>query len=556
MAGAALVIPNAAEECIARTGPCDARVAPQTGIWVLAVTILGSGMASIDGTAVNVALPTMQRGLHATAADVQWVIEAYSLFLASLILVGGSLGDRLGRRRIFAAGIMIFTVASIGCGVSPNVGFVIAARCLQGVGGACLVPGSLAIISASFDPVERGRAIGTWAGFSSITTAIGPVFGGWLVEAASWRTVFLINVPIAAVALVLLYRHVPESRDNGITGSIDWLGALVVTGALAGIVLGLIEAGPRGFGDPLVGASLIAGSLLLVAFVIVEARSPSPMVPLHVFRSRTFTGANLLTLLLYGALGGSLYFLPFDLQQVQRYSPTAAGAALVPFPVIIFVLSRWSGGLVQRYGARLPLVVGPIVTAIGFALFARPSVGGSYWTTFFPAVVVMSLGMTLVIAPLTTTVMNAVPTHQAGVASGVNNAVSRAAGLLAIAVLGLVVATTFASSLDSRLNTLQVSPAVRSTLDAQRSKLVDAPVPTGVTRTERAQIEDTLKEAFVAAFRASMLIAAALAVGSAVLAGWLIDGKQHVARQIHLIEVLGQLDEDVEENASLGAADG
>lgn len=524
--GAAAVVPNAADVCVIRSECPSARVAPRTEIWILAATILGSGIASIDATAVNVALPIMQRSLHATAADVQWVIEGYSLFLASLILVGGSLGDRLGRRRVFAAGLVIFTVASVACGIAPNIGLVIAARCVQGIGAACLVPGSLAIISASFEPARRGKAVGTWAGFSSITTAVGPVLGGWLAQAVSWRAVFLINVPIAAVTLFLLYRHVPESRDEEATGSIDWLGAAAVTGALAGLTFGLIEAGPHGFGDPLVAISLLGGVALGVVFVAIEAWIASPMVPLGIFRSRNFTGANLLTLSLYGALGGSLYFLPFNLQQVQHYSPTAAGAALLPFPIIAFVLSRWGGGLVQRYGARLPLVIGPIVTAAGFGLFAVPNIGGSYWTTFFPAVVVMSLGMTLVIAPLTTTVLNAVPTHQSGVASGVNNAVSRAAGLLAIAVLGLVVATTFASSLDSRLSSLHVSPAVKSAIDAQRSKFVDASVPADLPAAERAALVRALKESFVSGFRASTLIAATLAVASALLAAWLIDGKK------------------------------
>ena len=526
MTGASSVVPCAADECVIRSLPREEHVAPRAEVWVLAATILGSGIASIDATAVNVALPTMQREVHATAANLQWVIEAYSLFLAALILVGGSLGDRMGRRKMYAAGMAIFTVASVSCGAAPNIGFVIVARCLQGIGGALLVPGSLAIISASFDQTRRGKAVGTWAGFSSITTAIGPVLGGWLVQSISWRAVFFINVPIAVVTLYLLYRHVPETRDEEASGPIDWLGALVVTGALAGIVFGLIEAGPRGFGDPLVAGTLVGGIVLLPIFVVVEARAASPMVPLDVFRSRNFTGANLLTLLLYGALGGSLYFLPFDLQQVQMYPPTAAGAAFLPFPIIIFVLSRWAGGLIQRYGARLPLVIGPIVTALGLALFALPGIGGSYWTTFFPAVIVMSLGMTLVIAPLTTTVLNAVPTHRSGVASGVNNAVTRAAGLLAIAVLGLVVASTFTSSLDSRLNALHASPAVKRALHAQRTKFVDAPIPSGISPSERAQLERTLKEAFVTAFRVAMLIAAGLAAGSALLAAWLIEGKQ------------------------------
>jgi EmrB/QacA subfamily drug resistance transporter len=535
--GASSVIPRAAEECVMRSSTSDAHVAPQTEIWVLAATILGSGMASIDATAVNVALPTMQRSLHATAADLQWVIEAYSLFLASLILVGGSLGDRLGRRQVFAAGIALFTVASVACGASPNIGVLILARSVQGVGGALLIPGSLAIISASFNPSRRGKAIGTWSGFSVITTALGPVLGGWLVQNASWRWVFFINLPIAAVTVLLLYRHVPETRDDEVTGPLDWPGALLVTGALGGIVFGLIEAGPRGFGDPMVVVTLLGGVGLLAAFVVVESRSPSPMMPLEVFRSRTFTGTNLLTLLLYGGLGGSLYFLPFDLQQVQGYSPTAAGASFLPFTAIVFILSRWAGGLVQRYGAKLPLIVGPIITAAGFSLFALPDIGGSYWTTFFPAVVTMSLGMALVIAPLTTTVMNAVPTHQSGVASGINNAVTRAAGLLAIAALGLVVANTFSSRLDDRLSSLHVTPAVASALDSQRSKLVGATLPAGVNSTEKANLGSALKESFVSAFRVNMLIAAALALGSALLAAWLIDGKQPEQTESRLVEI-------------------
>jgi EmrB/QacA subfamily drug resistance transporter len=531
MTGAAGVIPLASEECVLQTGKADARVGRSAESWVLGATILGSSIASIDGTAVNVALPSMQTSLHATAADLQWVIEGYSLFLASLILVGGSLGDRLGRRRVYAAGIAIFTVASIACGAAPNVGFLVLARCVQGVGGACLVPGSLSIISASFDPSRRGRAIGTWSGFSAITTAIGPILGGWLAQYASWRWVFFINVPVAALTLFLLYRHVPESRDEQASGRIDWPGAVLVTAGLGGIVYGLIEAGGRGFGDPLVVASALAGVGFLGVFVAVEARSRSPMVPLGIFRSRDFTGANLLTLLLYGGLGGSLYYLPFALQQVHGYTPTAAGAAFLPFTVIVFTLSRWSGGLVDRYGARLPLIVGPIVTAIGFLLMAVPGIGGSYWTTFFPAVVIMSLGMTLVIAPLTTTVMNALPTHQSGVASGVNNAVTRAAGLLAIATLGLVVVSTFNASLDTRLRSLPISPAARGAVYAQRSKLVGASIPPGVSRVQAFRIETALKESFVSGFRVGMVVSALLALASAVIAAWLISGRRSESRQ-------------------------
>ena len=519
-------VPSASDAGVMQPDSGPGPVARRAEVWVLAATILGSSMTFIDGTVVNVALPTVQRTFHATSADLQWVIEAYSLFLSALILVGGSLGDRLGRRRVFAFGIVLFTIASIGCGAAPGIGVLIAARSLQGVGGACLVPGSLAIISAAFDPSRRGKAIGTWAGFTTITTALGPVLGGALVQHASWRWVFFINAPLAAIALFLVYRFVPESRDDEQSGRLDWFGALCITGGLGGIVFGLIEAGPFGFGDSIVLASLTAGVVLVVVFVFVEARAAAPMMPLDVFRSRTFTGTNLLTLLLYGGLGGSLYFFPFDLQQVQGYSPTAAGAAFLPFTLIVFLLSRWTGGLVQRYGAKLPLIVGPIITAIGFFLFAVPDIGGSYWTTFFPGVVVMSLGMAVVIAPLTTTVMNAVETHRSGVASGVNNAVSRAAGLLAIAVLGLVVASTFNAELDHRLSGLQVSPPVRRAVEAQRAKLAGASVPPHLSAAERARLEHALKESFVSGFRASMIGAGILAVLSALLAAWLIEGKK------------------------------
>src|ERR671932_340777 len=345
------------DEGVIRSRPCAAAVPARLGRWILAATILGSSLAFIDGTVVNVALPALQRDLHATAADLLWVIEAYSLFLSSLILVGGSLGDHLGRRRIFAAGVALFTLASVGCGLAPGVTSLVVARAVQGVGGALMVPGSLAIISASFDEDRRGQAIGTWSGFTTITSALGPVLGGWLIQHVSWRAVFFIDVPLGALTVALLLWHVPESRDEELSGGLDWWGALLVTLGLAAVVYGFIESGTLGLGHPLVVASLAAGAVALGLFVTVEARSRAPMLPLSLFRSRTFSGTNLLTLLLYGALGGTLYFLPLNLQQVQGYSATAAGAALLPFTAIMFALSRWAGGLVKRYGAQLPVSV-------------------------------------------------------------------------------------------------------------------------------------------------------------------------------------------------------
>lgn len=500
--------------------------------WILAATILGSSLSFIDGTVVNVALPTMQRDLRATGAEVQWVVEAYALFLAALILVGGSLGDRLGRRLVYAVGIGVFALASVWCGLAPNVTWLIIGRAVQGVGGALLVPGSLAIISASFDGARRGKAIGTWSGFTTVTSALGPVLGGWLVQNASWRWVFFINIPLAALTLALVFWHVPESRDEGEKGRLDVVGALLVTVGLGALVYGLIEWGATSnLGSPVVLGGLAVGVAALALFLLAEDRERNPMMPLSLFRSRTFSGANALTLLLYGGLGGALYFLPFNLQQVQGYSATAAGASLLPFTVVVFALSRWTGGLVGRVGARIPLTVGPLIVAAGFALFARPDLGGSYWTTYFPAVLVMSVGMALVIAPLTTTVMGAIEQSHSGLASGVNNAVSRTAGLLAIAVLGIAVAGSFNNSLDSRLSALKTSPAVTSGINGQRGKLAGVQIPAGVGARERATLRRAVDESYVSGFRLAMLIAAGLAVVSAAIAFFFLGGKSGATPQ-------------------------
>jgi EmrB/QacA subfamily drug resistance transporter len=387
-------------------------------------------MTFIDGTVVNVALPALQKALGATITDVQWIIESYALFLGSLILIGGSLGDQFGRKRIFLIGTVWFTAASILCGVSPSARILIAGRALQGIGAAFLVPGSLAIISATFDGAERGKAIGTWSGFTAITTAVGPVVGGWLIEHLSWRAAFFINVPLGAAVVFLSLRYMDESRDPSRTGRIDWIGATLGIVGLGGIVLGLLEWPPLGAGHPLVVSALIVGVVALGLFIVVEHKEKAPMMPLQLFKSRAFSLTNLLTLLLYGALGVVFFLVPLVLIQVKHYSATAAGASFLPFPIIMFALSRWSGGLVARTDARVPLTVGPIIAAIGLALFARVGMHDSYWAGLFPAVVVLGLGMAVTVAPLTTTVMTSVPSDHAGVASGVNNAVARIAGSL------------------------------------------------------------------------------------------------------------------------------
>src|SRR3954467_4032011 len=391
--------------------------------WTLAATILASSMTFIDATVVNVALPALQADLHATITDVQWVIEAYALLLGALILVGGSMGDQFGRKRVFLFGVVFFTAASMLCGIAASSRVLIVGRALQGVGAAFLVPGSLAIISATFNDAERGKAIGTWSGFSAVTTAVGPVIGGWLIQHVSWRAAFFINLPLAIVVLLLSLKFMDESRDPSRGRSIDWIGAGLAVLGLGGIVLGLLEWPPLGPTHPLVIGSLIIGVVSLGLLILAEHKAKNPMMPLHLFESRTFSLTNLLTLLLYGALGIVFFLVPLLLIQVKHYSATAAGAAFLPFPIIVFFLSRWSGGLVAKTGARLPLTVGPVISAIGLALFARVGIKDSYWIGVFPAVVVLGLGMAITIAPLTTTVMGAVPSAHAGVASGVNNSV-------------------------------------------------------------------------------------------------------------------------------------
>jgi EmrB/QacA subfamily drug resistance transporter len=483
-------------------------------------------MAFIDGTVVNVALPALQANLNATVLDVQWVVESYALFLAALILVGGSLGDRFGRRRIFCTGAALFALASIWCGVAPGVGQLIAARAVQGIGGAMLVPGSLAIISASFSEDKRGKAIGTWSGFTAITAAIGPVIGGWLIQHVSWRAVFFINVPLAVVVLALSYWRVPESRDGAGAQRLDWLGAGLATASLGAIVYGLIESSRLGFGHPMVLSALAGGAIALILFILVETRSQFPMLPLTLFRSRNFSGANLLTLFLYTALSGGMFFVPLNLIQVQGYSATQAGAAWLPFILILFFLSPWSGGLVSRYGSKVPLVAGPILAALGFALFMLPVVGGSYWTTFFPPVAVVGFGMALSVAPLTTTVMSSVGADRAGIASGVNNAVSRTAGLLGIAILGIVVLHAFSSELDRRLAPLPITAEVRRAIAEQRVRLAAIEPPEGVSDETRAALRQVIDESFVFGFRVVMATAVGLALASAASAFVLIKGKK------------------------------
>ena len=493
---------------------------PEAKPWILGATILGSSMAFIDSTVVNVALPALQVSFHATVVDVQWVIESYGLLLAALILVGGSLGDLFGRRLIFMLGVATFAAASVVCGAASNIQQLIAARSVQGVGAALLVPGSLAIISQSFDENSRGQAIGTWSGFTAITTAVGPVLGGWLVEHASWRWVFFINFPIAVAVIAISLWQVPESRSST-AGRLDWSGAVLATLGLGGIVTGFIESANLGWRNPLVFGSLIAGCGCLIGFVFVEARQTFPMVPLALFKTSSFSGANLLTLFLYAALGIFFFLFPLNLIQVQGYSSTATGASILPFILLMFLLSRWSGGLVERYGPRAPLIVGPLITALGFVLFAVPSVAEDYWKAFFPAVLVLGFGMAVTVAPLTTVVMNSVDQDRVGTASGINNAVARVAGVLAIAVLGLVMVQAFRSRLDQTLAHLSVPSWILQEIQTQEIKLAGMQVPGNVNPVTGAAIKELIREAFLFGFRIVMFICAGLSLASAAVA-WLM----------------------------------
>ena len=493
--------------------------------WTLVSAVLGSSMAFMDGTVVNVALPAIQRSLDASGADAQWIIEAYALFLAALLLVGGALGDRFGRKRMFLLGVAVFVLTSAACAAAQDTGQLIAARALQGIGAALLVPGSLALLGAGFPEAERGRAIGTWSAFSGITAAIGPVVGGFLVDHFSWRWAFLLNVPIGGVLLLLCMAKVPESRGDVVDGPVDVAGATAATLGLAGVVFALIEAPTRGWTSAPVLVAAAVGLVGLATFIACEARARAPMLPLHLFRNRNFAGANLLTLLLYAALGGGLYFVPLNLIQVQGYGATAAGAALLPFVAIMFALSRWAGSLVDAVGAKIPLVIGPAIAAVGFALFAGPAIGGSYWTTFFPAVCVLGLGMTITIAPLTTTVMNAIGQALAGTASGVNNAVSRVAGLLAIAALGVVLAQVFEGRLQDGLAHASLPAGLADAVYGQRGKLAAIAPPANAASAVAAQVHGLVGAAFVAGFRAVMITAAGLALASALSAWFLIAGR-------------------------------
>ena len=489
-----------------------------TNICVLAVTVAGSSLAIIDATAVNVALPAIQQSFDADITALQWVVESYALLLGALILLGGVLGDHLGRKRLFAIGVIIFAASSAWCGLAADMPQLIIARAVQGVGAALVVPGSLALLSAHFPEEQRGKAIGLWASFTTLAIALGPVLGGLLVDVASWRWVFFINLPLSVFLLAVLYAGVPESRDEDAAQKLDILGAVLITLGLGGIVFGLLESSRTGFGETSVWASMVAGLIFTGCFILRQKMATSPMMPLSLFRSRAFSGANIMTFFLYGAMSGSLFFLPFNLMQVQGWSATEAGAALLPLIVAIAVFSFGAGFVVTKFGHRAPLVAGGGIAAIGYVLLALPGVDSPYWSGFFPGLAVIGLGLGIAVAPLTIVVMAAVAPNRAGLASGVNNSASRVAMLMAVAIFGVVMFDVYSAHFKTALQAVALDPESRALIDAHLIELAGMQIPPMLDESSAGMVKAAINDSFVAGFRVVCLIAAGVTALSALTA--------------------------------------
>lgn len=446
---------------------------PCSPAWVLLATILGSSMVFIDGSVVSIALPVMQRELHASAAQALWIVEAYALVLGALMLLGGAAADRIGRDRVFVAGIFVFIAGSVWCGLAQNINAAIAARVLQGFGGVLVAPASLAIIGALFSGANRDKAVGTWTAFTAVTSLISPVAGGALVTAFGWRAVFFINVPLGIFTAYAAMTHIPETRDEARRGRPDILGSVLIGSSLGCIVYALTSISGGSISTGVLAGAGVAGLALLGLFIFVESRIAQPIMPMNLFHSRVFTGVNVETLLLYGGLSAIFYFLPFDLIQAHGYSAFTAGTAMLPFVLCMSLISRWSAAMLEKTGPRTLLSTGPAIVALGFALFAiLPR--ECFWCGILPPMLIVGIGMGIVVAPLTGTVMNAVPAHNVGVAAGINNALSRIGGLLAIAIAGALLWGLFNVRMQAQLNTAHASPAQRAAVARERSKLAGA----------------------------------------------------------------------------------
>ena len=478
------------------------------GIVVLAATILASATVFIDTAVMTIALPILQHEFNAGLVEMQWITEAYLLTLTALMLTGGALGDQLGRRRIFLIGVVLFAASSLWCGLAGSVGELMAARAAQGVAGALLVPGGLAILTHYFPLEERGRAIGIWSAFTSISVAFAPLLGGWMIDALSWRWIFFINVPLGLVVVALTLAGVPESRDHTHKGSVDWIGALLAAGGLGALVFALIEWARLGPTHWLVVTCLVVGVAMTAGFLRYEARAQAPMLPLGLFRNRTFSGMNLATLMLYGGLSIILFFMPIHLIHVRHYTALEAGGAMLPFIVMLALLSHPAGWIADRYGARLPITVGPIIAGLGFVMLGWPGLSGPYWSTYMPGMMITGLGIALTVTPLTSAVMSAAPPNRAGIASAISNAVSRLAFLLAVAVMGAVALLRFKGALGDEL-ALLLGPEVQ--------KLGAAIIPEGLPDSQR--IEAAVDQAALATFRLITACASGLSLAAAVI-GW------------------------------------
>lgn len=508
--------------------PSAGAARPGQGILVLAATILASATVFIDTAVMTIALPILQHEFNAGLVEMQWIAEAYLLTLTALMLTGGALGDQLGRRLIFLIGVGLFAAASLWCGLSRGVGELMAARAAQGIAGALLVPGGLAILTHYFPAAERGRAIGIWSAFTSISVAFAPILGGWMIDVMSWRWIFFINVPIGFAVIALTFAGVPESRDQTHSGKVDITGALLATGGLGALVFALIEWARLGPTHWLVLSCLILGITMMAGFIRHEARTPAPMLPLGLFRNRTFTGMNVATLLLYGGLSIILFFMPIHLIHVRGYTALQAGGAMLPFILMLALLSHLAGWLADRYGARLLITIGPILSGLGFVMLGWPGLSGPYWATYMPGMAVTGLGIALTVTPLTTAVMSAAPAARAGIASAVSNAVSRLAFLLALAVMGAVALFRFKAGL---------GPDVTLLLGVEVQKLGAAVVPEALPGREQVQLAIDL--AALSTFRLMTACACGLSLGAAVI-GWLtIDPNDHLKRDpSHPVEIL------------------